>query len=190
MIIKLKRFSMKPATVEKVAKRSVLLAGAGGLGYGGYKLVKKIVNHEKKKKQDLAELKELLKKQESERKFSKKEDEKLTVSDGLGITHGALTTGAVGSIALGGGQRLGSRVKGLKHKVNVSKESIAGLLKKGKIKDAGKFIQEGLKAQDIKLLNKSHKSIKRGGKLALTAAGLGLASNLAEKLEKKDKRKK
>lgn len=100
----------------------------------------------------------------------------------MNIAHGALTTGAVGSIALGGGQRLGSRVKGLKHKANVSKESIAGLLKKGKVKDAGKFIQEGLKAQDIKLLNKSHKSIRRGGKLALGAAGVGLASNMAENL--------
>lgn len=124
------------------------------------------------------------------KRFSKKEDEKLTVSDGLNIVDGALTTGAVGSIALGGGQRLGSRVKGLKHKVNVSKESIAGLLKKGKIKDAGKFIQEGLSSQDIKLLNKSHKSIRRGGKLALGAAGVGLASNMAEKLEKKNKSKK
>lgn len=180
---------MNPAKLEKVTKRSVLLAGAGGLGYGGYKLVKKIVNHEKKKGQNLEEIKELLKRQ-SERKFSEKEDKKLTVSDGLDITHGALTTGAVGSIALGGGQRLGSKLKGLKHKANVSKESITGLLKNGKIKDARKIIQEGLKAQDTKLLNKSRRSIKRGGKLALSAAGVGLASNMAEKLEKKGKNKK
>ena len=30
------------------------------------------------------------------KRFSEKEDKKLTVSDGLDITHGALTTGAVG----------------------------------------------------------------------------------------------
>lgn len=45
------------------------------------------------------------------KRFSEKEDKKLTVSDGLNITHGALTTGAVGSIALGGGQSLTTRVE-------------------------------------------------------------------------------
>lgn len=190
MIIKLKRFSMNPAKLEKITKRSILLTGAGGLGYGGYKLVKKIVNHEKKKGQNLEEIKELLKRQESERKFSEKEEKKHIVSDGLGLTSGALTAGAVGSLAFGEGQRIGSRLGSLKHKLDVNNESISGLIKKNKIKDAGKFIQEGLKGQDTKLLNKSRRSIKRGGKLALGAVGVGVASKLAKKLEKRDKSEK
>mgnify|MGYP000849238486 CR=1 FL=1 len=126
------------------------------------------------------------------KRFSAKEEgkKKHIVSNGLGLTSGALATGAVGSLAFGEGQRIGSRLKGLKHKMNVNNETVAGLVKKNKIKDAGKFIQEGLKAQDTKLLNKSSKSIKRGGKLALGAVGIGVASKLAKKLEKRDKSEK